>query len=511
MKDSNRIVFNTFVKYTELLCNLVIGVFVLRFVLQALGSEDYGIYTVTAGVIAMLGVLSSSMSSTSMRFMAHSLGKASMETSKRTFNTSLAIHILLGLVLVILLEVGGVLMFNYFLNIPSEKIHIAKIVYQFMVLNSFITVLTVPYDAIINSHENLLFLSSTTVLHNILKLLLAVFLLTLEGEKLVVYGGLTALISIIIMFIRILYCRYRYAESRIDFKNSYDKNMAKSMFAFTGWELFSSLSAMFTIQLRGIFINKFFGVRLNAGEGIAKNINAQANMVSIGITNAITPQMNKSEGSGDRQRLIRLTNIGVKYTSFLFGLVAIPLLLEIPFILKVWLKEVPEFAAVFCQLCIIIQFISKLTWQIGNAIRAVGNIKYYRITSGVLSFISIVVAYLIFLLGGGPLSIFYVEILLCIISGGVTLGFGKKIVGIIPLQFIRETTLPIIIPLAISIAVSLFIQSNLSQGWLRFFVVSGIAIAVFAFMFWLLLKKDEREQLMGLFKNMLSNINIWKK
>ena len=360
------------------------------------------------------------------------------------------------------------------------------IVYQFMVITAFISILIVPYDSIITAYENLLFLSVTTVLQQILKLLMAIYLLSYDGNRLVEYGLQMAVISSFIMLIRFFYCRVKYKESRLSLKKEYDKTLARSMFSFTGWEMFSSLSAVASTQLRGILINMFFGVRLNAGEGIAKSVNAYANNVSIGITNAITPQMNKSEGAGDRTRLIRLTNVGVKYTSFMFALVALPILLEVPFILKVWLTDVPEFASVFCQLCISLQLIGKLTWQIGNAIRAVGNIKWFRIVGGIMSLLVIVIGYVVFKFGGGPTSVFWVEIVICLITGAITLEFGRRIVGLNPWMFIRETTLPVVIPFVISLMLGETIQSFMPEGWVRLICVSLASMTPFALLFWFL-------------------------
>lgn len=507
MDDNNRIVLNTIVKYSELLINIVLGVLIIRYILQSLGSEDYGIYMVVAGVIAMFGVLSTSMSSTAMRFIGNSLGKTDQETAKKTFNTSFVIHLFLGLLLIALLELGGWMMFEWVLNIPDEKIVDAKIVYQFMIASAFFTILVVPYDAIINAHENLLFLSLTSIFQQALKLLLALFLLHSSGNRLVEYGLFMACISFIIMLFRLFYCKTHYLESKLSPKNSFDIILAKSMFSFTGWELFSTLSALATTQLRGLLINMFFGVRLNAGEGIAKSVNAYTNNVSVGITNAITPQMNKCEGAGNRKRLMRLTNVGVKFTSFMFSIVALPILLEIPFILRVWLKDVPEFAAIFCQLCIIIQLISKLTWQIGNAIRAVGKIKYYRLVCGILSLFGVIVAYLVFKIGGTPTSIFYVEIVICLITGVVTLHFGKRIVGIQPRQFFIETTLPVILPFLVSVVLGVIIQYFMVTGWIRLFTVCAVSMLSYMILFWLFgVRKEEKEILTNVIESASNRI-----
>lgn len=506
--DNNRIVFNTIVKYVELVVNIFLGLVSVRFILQALGQEDYGIYMVVAGVVSMLNILSASMSLTSMRYMAHSLGKNDIQTARNTFSTSLFIHFLLGILSVLIFEGGGIIMFNHFLNIPAERFFDAQIVFQFVIVSTFISIITVPLDAVINAHENILFLSITSLFHNAMVFLLAIVLLHYEGDRLLFYGASLMTLRLLITVIKIVYTRIKYSECKLSLK-VHDKQLLKSMLSFSGWELFATLSAMLTQQVRGLLINKFFGVRLNAGEGIAKQVNGSVNMVSVGITNAITPQMNKSAGSGDMHRLIQLVYTGVKFTSFMFGLFAIPLVLETSFVLKVWLKDVPEYTVAFCQLCIIWQFISKLTWQIGNAIRSIGDIKNYRIVCGSLSVVGIIVSFVLLAIGGGPLVIFYNEIFVYIIIGIVTLYFGKKIVGINPFDFIKKTTFPIIIPIAVSVGVSLFIQSFFSEGWLRLVIVCGVFIVLFSLFFWAVgTNEAERNMLKNMLKSFTNKISI---
>ena len=177
MDDNKRIIYNTAVTYIQLVLSTLIGFFSVRFILQALGEEDYGIYLLVGGVVAMLNFLTTSMSSASTRFMAYSLGKKDEQLSLRTFNTTLYIHLILGLVVVAILEIGGWMMFEWILNIPEGKLTDAKVVYQCMVLTTLITVISVPYAAVITSHEHLTFLSILTILYNFVSLVVSLYLL----------------------------------------------------------------------------------------------------------------------------------------------------------------------------------------------------------------------------------------------------------------------------------------------------------------------------------------------
>lgn len=499
MDNNKKIVFNTAITYTQLVLSTVIGLFAVRYILQALGEEDYGIYLLVGGVVAMLNFLTLSMSSASTRFMAYSLGKGDADLSLRTFNTTLYIHLLLGIAVFVILEVGGWIMFEWMLNIPEGKVYDAQIVYQLMVLTTLISVVSVPYDAVITAHENLTFLSVVTVLYNAITLGIGVFLLSYDGNRLVLYGIAVVVNTLLSRVIKQIYSSKKYPECKARIRHYKDKGLFKKILSFTGWNLLTSIATIFSGQLRGVFINMFFGVKLNAGDGIAKRVNGQINQLSVGITHAITPQMTKSESRGNRRRLITLTQVGVKYTTFMFALIALPIAFEAHFILKVWLGTIPSYAVVFTQLIIISQFVSKLTWQISNAINSVGQIKVFRIVTSIFYLLSVVAMYIALVLGGSPEMVFVVDILTNVLLGIMYLYFGKKIVDINPLVYIKETTIPVVIPMIIAAGAVYPIIFLMDEGWLRLALFFISFVLLFTVMFLTIgTSKEEKTRLKGM-------------
>lgn len=499
MDKTNKIIYNTGVVYAQLIISTVISLLSVRFVLQALGEEDYGVYMLVAGVVALLDVLSSCMSNTSMRFMSYSLGKNDIETSLKTFNTTLFIHYCLAFLVVIVLEVGGWIMFEWFLNIPAERLFSAKVVFQFMVVTALVTIVSVPFDAIINSHENLLFLSIVSIGISLSTLGIALLLFIYKGDRLIFYGFLMMLVQIAARIVKQVYTRKKYPESRVNFRKYRDKDVSKSILSFTGWEFLRSFAGICATQIRGVIINMFFGVRLNAAEGIGKRFNAQLNLVSTGITRAVTPQMVKSEGGGDRSRLIQLTYTGVKFTTFMYCLLAVPLMLEIQYILEIWLKDVPQYTAVFCIMCMVLLLIDKFTWQIGNAIRAVGRIRGIQIVESCIAVLGITIGYFVLKAGAEPIGIYLVELPLCLITIAIRLYFGKKIVGIRPSEFAKKSTLPVLISIIAGLVVALPLEFLLEGGLLRFCVVFASFMILDASVFWLFgMSVSERQRVLGL-------------
>lgn len=484
MDKTNRIIYNTGIVYAQMIIAMVISLLSVRYVLQALGEEDYGVYMLVAGVVALLDILSMSMSNTSMRYMAHSLGKNDLKVSLRTFNTTLLIHYCLAILLAVILEVGGWIMFEWFLNIPEGRMFAAQVVYQFMIVTALVTVVSVPFDAVINSHENLLFLAIVNIAQSLCIIGIALLLFLYDGDRLILYGFLMMLLMVVVRIVKQLYTRRKYPESKVNFRKYYDKELMKSILSFTGWDFLNVLAALCSTQIRGILINMFFGVKLNAAEGIGKKVNTKLNQLSTSITRAITPQMNKSAGSGDNKRLIHLTFMGVKFTTFMYCLFAIPLMCEMQYVLDIWLKEVPAYTALFCQMCILIRMTSKFTWQITNAVRAVGRIKEMQIIASVLSISGVVVGYFVFKAGAGPVSIYIIELIVCLIGTVTNLYFGKKVVGINPIEYIRKALLPVILPILASLAFVMPILWLMEDGFLRFALVFGLYLSANTLLFW---------------------------
>lgn len=506
MKNANKIVYNTAVLYTRLIIGLLVGLITTRFVLKALGETDYGIYMLVAGVVSILGILNSNMSNTSMRFMAHSLGSSDKEHLAATFNTTLLLHVIVGVFVFVLMVIGGVIMFEYVLNIPEDKIIDAKTVFYCMAFTTFVTVISVPYDALINAHEDLIVLSLVSILGDILKLILATYLLYSDSNLLVQFGVLTLLIHIILCLIKQFYSRRTYEESKVVI-GAFSKPLMKSILSFTGWNLFGSASSMAIVQIRSVLLNIFFNVKINAAEGIAKTASTALNMVSTSMTTAINPQMVKSEGSGDRSRMIYLTMVSTKFSIFLFGLFAIPIVLEAPFLLELWLIKIPDFAIIFFQITVATILLEKFTFPITDAVRAIGDIRQLTIIESFIFLLNIPIPYIFFKLGYPPVTIYVIGFCISSLVFFSRLYFGKKIVGLNPKRYILDAIVPVLLPLTISFIVALGIYFAMSGGYLRLAIITMIFGTFFTTLFWNYgISTTERAKFIEIAKSLIAKI-----
>lgn len=481
---------------------MVLGLFSTRIVLDSLGEINYGIYMLVAGVVGILNILNANMSNTSMRYMAHSLGSGDIITTLKTFNTTLFLHFIIGGIMVFIMLLGGWFMFEYLLEIPATKIYDAKIVFILMVITTFITVISVPYDAVMNSHENILALSIVDSIGYVLKLGAAICLLYSKSNLLILYSFLLLLINFSIRITKQLYSKKKYDECKIRFRKYIDTQLMKSILSFTGWNLFGSVAAMAGTQVRGLLINMFFGVKLNAAEGIAKTAGSKINMVSVSLSRAINPQLMKSEGGGDRNRMIRITEIGTKFSSFLFALFAIPVMVEAPYLLNLWLKEVPNYSVIFFQLLILTMMIEKFTFQITHAIRAVGKIREFQIAETFILLLNIPLAYFAFKTGHSPPTIYIIGLLLSVILFFVRLYFGEKIADINIKTFVIDTIIPVFSSIAFSVLIAAIPIFFIPESIWRFVLVLTVYGCLFSISFWLYgLKVNEKQKLKNIFSS----------
>lgn len=512
MKASTRVVFNTGVLYAKLIIGFAIGLFTTRLVLDALGETDYGIFTLVAGTVGMLGVLQSSMASTSMRFMAHSLGSGDFENIQKTFNTTLFLHFIIGLIVVIIMEVGGLLMFEYILNIPEGRLWDAKFVFHCMVATTFVTIIAVPYDAVINAHENILALSLVDLLGIFLRLGIAIYLTYSDANLLVLYGFLMLATQIVLRIIKQWYSRRKYDECKINFRKRLDKTLLKSILSFSGWSFVGSIAGTFVTQIKGVVLNMFFGVTLNAAYGVSQKAGNQVNMVAASMTRALNPQLVKSEGGGDRKRMLRLTEVATKYSVFLFAIFALPVIIEANYLLNLWLTNVPEYSVVFIQLLLITSLLSKLSFEITSALKAVGKIRSFQITETLIILLNIPIAFLAFNIGHPPYTLFIIGLFSTLFVFISRLYFGKKVAGMNVQLFLKNGIYPVLVPVFLTVVIALIPLFILPEGFLRLIIITQLSLVMMTVSFWYIgVKKDEAEKFKQIINSLLDKSKLLLK
>jgi O-antigen/teichoic acid export membrane protein len=476
MQNAKRVIKNTGFLYTRMIISMFISLYTTRLVLNALGVVDYGIFNLVGGVIAMLSFLNASMTVSSQRYFSVQLGTTNFEKLRDIFKSSTYLHLIIGLIVVVILEILGLFIFDGFLNIPEDRINTAKWVYQFMILSAFFTMNAVPFDAVINSRENMLFDSIIGILESFLKLGIAIWLIYYNHDRLLLYAILVASLTIFIRMIKSIYCLKNYDECKIKFKEKLDKTLFKEMFYFASWNLVGSLAGIGRNQGLALILNLFFGAVVNAAYGIANQVAGQLNAFSSMMLKAVNPQIMKSEGASDRFRMIRIAMTSSKLSFLLLALFAIPCIFEMEHILKLWLKTVPEYTVVFCNLILIASMTNQLTIGLTSALQATGKIKLYQTVVGTLLLTNLPIAYLLLKMDYPAYSAIASYIIVEAIACVFRIMFLKNIAGLSVRHYLNRVIVKIILPILFAVITSYTITIVINIPFR--FLITGITSTV---------------------------------
>ncbi|WP_219906240.1 hypothetical protein [Photobacterium phosphoreum] len=371
---------------------LVVTLYTSRVVLNALGIEDFGIYNIVAGIVTMMAFLSGAMSSATQRFLSFELGKNNLIQLHNVFKMSINIHFMIVIIVVFIAETIGVWFVNHHLVIPLDRLDAANWVFQCALLSFCCSVMAVPYNAAIIAYEKMSAFAYISIIDVLLKLSM-VFLLQLNwGDRLETYGLLMALVSFLNLGCYYSYSRYHFAITR--FQLFWNTSLFKTLFSYTGWNLFGNLAAVTANQGVNILLNLFFGATVNAARAIAFQVNSAVIGFVASLQMSINPQIIKSYATDDKEYMLKLVFSGAKYSFFLLYLIAVPLLLQTNVILTIWLGDVPNYTADFCRLVIIDSLIMSLSGTIMTAFQATGKIKKYQIVVGLILMCNLPLSYI---------------------------------------------------------------------------------------------------------------------
>ena len=500
MNSQKRMAVNTVILYVKLIVTIVVNLISTRIILNAMGVEDYGIVNLISGIVAMLSFIQNSMSVSSQRYLSFTMGKHNFEQIIEVFNSSYFLHILLGCFLFITLEALVPIIFDSSIQIPEARIHSAKILYQLTVIGTCLVIITVPYDALLNAHENMLTFSIVSIIESFIRLAGAFILIGYGHDKLIFYGFLLVFIRTLSMIIKQIYCLKHYPECKIK-PRFLKKKLMKEMFSFAFWNMFGALALTGRNQGVAVVMNLFLGVIVNAAYGIANQIMGQLNNFTATISKAMNPQIMQKAGAGDNEGMIRLALKQSKYSSILLSYAVLPLFFSMPFILKIWLKVVPEYCIDFCRLILFVSLFQQLSAGMMSMVQANGKIRTYQIIISLILLLNIPTSYFMLKAGATPpfviLSMIVIEMFVCI----ARVCFAINIVGLKLYDFICLLLIPILFLYGFSGIILYFLNNQIIQtiqnelfGFITFFIFSIIVTTISVM---LILNKNEKVIIKG--------------
>lgn len=497
MSTANRVIKNTGYLYAKMGITMFVSLYTTRLILNSLGASDFGIFNIVGGAIAMLGFLNAAMASATQRFMSYAEGEGIKSKQKSIFNVSFVLHILISLLVGIALLIAGYFFFNGILNIPPDRIFAAQVVYGSLIVSTMFTVMTVPYDAVMNAHENMLYYAIVGIIESLLKLAVAFACVYTTSDKLIVYGVLMACIPLITLTIMRVYCHKHYEECVIAPKRYFNKGLMKEMTSFAGWNFFQSFAAIVTNYGTAIVINMFFGTIVNAAQGVANQICGQLMALTTTMTKAINPVIVKTAGEKNNEKVISYALSSSKATYFVTSLLALPAIIVMPELLQIWLKEVPQYAVFFAQCQLIIALCEQSTQGLNSAIIASGKIKGYSITKSITKFLYLPVSYILFKCN---ISIIIAYVILVFIQGIVNglitpLTYLRKIYHFQLAEYLKTSFSKTLITSSIVLFVGKMMHYYLPSQWAFIYIFATCIFCHILLFYLILLDKNEKETL----------------
>ncbi len=437
-ENTKRIAKNTLMLYIRMLFSMVVSLYATRVVLDTLGASDFGIYNLVGGVVGLMGMVTSLLSQGTSRFITIALGKNNLEELKHTFSASITIHLILALIILLLGELVGPLLVNR-LNIPVDRLGAAQFVFQLSLIGSVIGVIQSPYNAVIVAHERMGVYAYISIWDVVAKLAIVYILTIIDVDKLKLYSLLFFIVGIITAMICRFYSRRHFNECRSIILRS-DKRLYIEIFHYTGWNAVGSLA--FTMNGQGITILlSAFGTAVNAARGIAGSASGIVYKFVEGFQMASRPQIIKFCAVGDYVAMNNLIAQTSKFSSYLMGIVGIPLFLEMEFILQIWLKEVPAYTVVFTRLTLIQFLIQSMDFPIGTGIHAVGKMKLPNITSSFIYMTILPISYIAIKSGASPEVAYVMMVAVYPIAMLMDLYIIKKYTGFMVSEFLFRVVL----------------------------------------------------------------------
>lgn len=378
--NNKRIAKNTVMLYLRMFLIMIITLYTSRIILQTLGIMDFGIYNVVAGVVAMFGFISSSLSGSTSRFITFSLGRGDMDDLQREFSSIVIIHYLMAVGILILAETVGLWFVLHKLVIPDNRVHAAFWVYQSAVISSVIMLVSTPYNALIIAHERMSAFAYISILETISKLGIVLLLFVVKYDKLIVYAVLIVLVQIIVRIVYTVYCRSHFPESKG--KLILDKKRAQEIFSYAGWVLNGNLAVVGCTQGVNILLNLFFGPAVNAARGIAVQVQSACNQFFSSFQMAVNPQITKSYAQNNLHYMHQLVISSSRFSFYLMLLISLPIFFQTEYILQLWLGEVPDYTVEFVRIILFVALNSTLSGPTIISIHATGHIKKFQVIEG---------------------------------------------------------------------------------------------------------------------------------
>lgn len=494
--NKKRIAKNTVVLYIRMIVVMLITLYTSRVVLKALGVDDFGLYGVIGGVVGLFGFLKTSMGKATQRFLNVEM-VAEGGDLRKVFRTSMTIHFLIAIVILILAETIGLWFLNAKINIPQGREFAAFFIYQTTVISICVSMIEIPFHADIIAHEKMTFFAVVSVVDAFLKLLIAFLILYDNGDKLILYGLFMMAISVINVVLYYIYCKRKFFE--ISFRPCFDRERFRSIFGFVGWTLLGQVAVIGCNHGNGILVNMFHSVAANAAMSIGSQVSHAVTNLSSNFQTAFNPQITKSYAEGNYDYLRSLVFTTSKISYCLLFVVMLPIAFNIDFILDLWLDKVPDLSNIFCILFMANAIINALSAPLTYSVMASGKIKWFQIVTAIVYLSDLVILYFLFSMGLPPATALWVKVGIMVVNLFVRLYYAHREIDCIDFSsYIKQVLIPLFLMSVSSIAVAVALHPFFTDLTMRIMLTMAIVLAELLLMWLVALDNNQRKSLVSI-------------
>ena len=493
MEENNkRILKNTIYLYIRMFVMMALSFVSTRIVLDKLGVDDYGIYNVVGGFVAMFTILNNVLQSATRRFLSVAIGKGEQKLIDSTFSTSLTMHLVIGGVVVVLLETLGAWLLNNTLNIAADRMYAANWVLQFSIINVLLAILQTPFQAAVTSHEKFNVYAIMSIFDVMAKIAILFLLVLLPFDKLIVYAILLSCVNVLSNTIYLIFCRKNFHECKMSLV--VDKSLMYEMLKFSGWDSLGNISSILNAQGVTILLNLFFTTAVNAARGLATTVTTTIANFVTGFITAAEPQLAKYYVNKEAERFNNLIFNISRMTLFMLAVIAVPVFMEMDYVLRLWLNEVPDYTSAFIKITIIGTFVQYSNSMVLKGIVAIGKVKQITTLTTPLYFIHIPLVYIVLKLGWSPVSAYWVSIIPSCLGFLMNLHILHNHAGFPSRKYFFEVFVKNVALILCACIPPYFVQIFFESSFSRFILVCSVSILSTITILWFLaLNKEVRQ------------------
>lgn len=478
---------------------MIIGIYTSRVLLASLGVDDYGIYNLVAGIVAMFASLKGVFASSIQRFLNFAKGLKDVEQENKIFNLSLLIHFGIAIVFALIVECIGVWLILEKLNIPSESINIALFVFHCAVITTVMTIACIPFDAVVIANERFKYFAWLTLIDSVLKLLIVYLLVLIPYPHLCTYAVLLIVLSAFNVSVNYIYCR-RFKECRI--RLIWDHALFKKLASFSVWNFFGNTAFSLVNEGLNIILNVFGGVAINAGRGIAYQIKSAVQTLCNNMFIAVQPAVVQAAAQKNKDEIFSNIIRISKLNFFVSTITVVPIFVFSEYILKIWLGNVPPMSVPFVKLLMAYVAIRSLHSPMDLLFKAYGEIKKYQIVDSLTLVLSLPLSYLCLKAGVPLYCVFVIMCIVEVVNLSAIVFCAKKILGFNEVLYFKEVGIPCVTGFVVLFSLAYIFNSYIHIDSISCLIIYLTLIIPILILFSLIMiGKNERLLVLSFIKN----------